>query len=181
VTSARFAPLRELDTLFQRIPGARTETRYVPDVLDREVVALLDAHSTRSPAAAALLRIANWKLGQHSANDDAIFATELTLDAARRAIARFHRFPAWSDVLLQAHVTVDPRFEAAADAIVAGDEAALRALLARGPELARALAVRAPRDVAASRGRQRRRGEPSMAVAAQRGADRRDAWSLMSR
>jgi len=37
MTSPRFAPLRELDTLFRRIPGARTETRSVPEVLDREV------------------------------------------------------------------------------------------------------------------------------------------------
>lgn len=138
MTSARFTPLRELGALFQQIPGARTETRTVPDVCDREVAVLLDAHRARSPAAAALLRLANWKLGQHDAKDDAIFAAELTLDEARRAVARFHRFPAWADVLLQAHATVDPRFEAAADAIVAGDDAALRVLLAQAPELVRA-------------------------------------------
>jgi ankyrin repeat protein len=49
--------------------------------------------------------------------------------------ARFHRFEDWPDVLAHDGVTVDPRFEAGADAVVSGDAAALRALLGEDPSL----------------------------------------------
>jgi hypothetical protein len=40
--------LRELGERFRAIEGARSETRSVLDVLEREVESLLDAHRARS-------------------------------------------------------------------------------------------------------------------------------------
>jgi siroheme synthase-like protein len=138
MTPRQSRALRELDELFRRLPGARTETRPLREVLEHEVAALGDAHRARSPAAAELVRLARWQLGRQDDTDRAIFEAELTTDQAREDIARYHRFSAWSEALAHGRETVDPKFEAAADAIVAGDDAALRSLIASDPSLAHA-------------------------------------------
>jgi len=58
--------------------------------------------------------------------------------AAEALLAREHYFPSWADALAHADRPFDPRFEAAADAIVAGDVATLRRLLAEDPGLVQA-------------------------------------------
>jgi hypothetical protein len=68
-----------------------------------------------------------------------------TLDEAQLVVARAHGFATWARFI--AHVERVARggdpFEAAVEAVVAGDEAALRALLAGDPGLARARSDRA--------------------------------------
>ena len=62
-------------------------------------------------------------------------------------MAGLHRFDGWPDVVAHGGRPVDPAFEAAADAIVAGDAPALRAVLQRQPQLVRA---RSPHQHAAT-------------------------------
>jgi hypothetical protein len=115
----------------------------VLEVLEREAGAVLTAHLENRPAAALIIRstrrnVPAWRQGKSQDETDAmILASDLTLDAVRRAIARWHGFAEWSDVQGSDHV-VDPHFEAACDAIVFGDADALQELLERDPSLARA-------------------------------------------
>jgi len=106
------------------------------EVLERESAWLLEAHRARSAAAAILLRHAGWTFGKQDPTDEAILDAPLDDEHARRAIAKFHWFVGWEDACKQKGEIVDPRFEAAADAIVDGDAPALRALLARHAGLA---------------------------------------------
>jgi hypothetical protein len=130
--------LRDLDRAFRAIPGARTEARTILAVFEREIVWLLDAHRARAGAAAILLRLSGWTFGKQDPSDAAILDAPLEREHASRAIARFHSFEGWEEATNHAQDTVDPRFEAAADAIVDGDAPALRGLLASHPGLARA-------------------------------------------
>jgi ankyrin repeat protein len=130
--------LRDLDRKLRSIPGARTETRTLGEVFEREIAWLFDAHRTRSPAAAILLRHAGWRFGHQDPSDASILDSTLDEAHARNAIAKFHWFASHDDATKRAGEPVDPRFEAAADAIVDGDAPALRALLTSHPDLARA-------------------------------------------
>jgi hypothetical protein len=127
--------LRALDALFQGLPEVRSQTLPLREVLEREASALIDAHAARQPAAAELLRLHG---GGRKTPEEELFARALTVGQARGVVASLHRFKGWSDVLAQGDELVDPLFESAADAIVAGDAAALRALLARAPSLSTA-------------------------------------------
>jgi hypothetical protein len=131
--------LRDLDLLFQGLPEVRSKTLSLLEVLEREVTAVRDAHRARLPAALELLRLHSpWEDSLRKAPDDEIFGRELTIEQAQQTIAGLHRFGGWSDVLGGGATPVDPRFEAAADAIVAGDAAALRTLIERQPALVHA-------------------------------------------
>jgi hypothetical protein len=138
MTFPRARVLKEIYDRFRQIPGARAETRSLADVFEREVDSLRDAHRARSSVAAEVVRLGRWKLGRQPDSDAAILDAELTLEEAREAIAKFHWFATWSDAQEHAGERVDPRFERAADAIVEGDAAALRVLVADEPSLARA-------------------------------------------
>lgn len=65
----------------------------------------------------------------------------LDLDGARLAVAKNHWYADWADALAHGPDLVDTRFEAAADAIHAGDETTLRRLLRAHPGL---VALRSP-------------------------------------
>jgi hypothetical protein len=104
--------LRDLDRMLRAIPGARTERRTVLGVFEREIAWLIDAHRARSPAAAILVR---------HAGDASVLDAPLDDERARNAIAKFHWFVSYDDAMKRAGEIVDPRFEAAADAIVDGD------------------------------------------------------------
>jgi hypothetical protein len=128
----------ELDILFQELPGVRSETLTLRELLEREVEALLSAHRARVAGAATLVRLARWQKGRPDETDAAIFDAELTREHAREAIARWHWFESWAGAQRSAGAVVDPVFEAAADAIVAGEAEALAALVARAPAIVRA-------------------------------------------
>ncbi len=130
--------LHELDLLFQELPEARARTLPLADVLEREARALLDGHRAATPAVAELLRLHDPWGDPRPAPDEEIFRRTLSLEQAREAIASFHRFDRWSDVLMRGSDPVDPTFEAAADAVVAGDAQALRALIELHPALVHA-------------------------------------------
>jgi hypothetical protein len=130
--------LHELDVFFQELPGVRSETLTLLELLEREVDALLAAHRARVAGVAALIRGARGQKGRPDESDAAIFDAELTRDQAREAIARWHWFGSWADAQRSAGAVVDPIFEAAADAIVAGEAEGLAALVARAPAIVRA-------------------------------------------
>lgn len=77
---------------------------------------------------------------------DEVSASTLDLDDARLVVAREHAFESWGDLV--AHVTAMGQggdvadFERAVEAVIAGDAATLRDMLARDPSLARRRSTR---------------------------------------
>ncbi len=69
-------------------------------------------------------------------SDQRILARPLTLAEARSALAREYGFPDWAAIDALGVLTPDPDFEAAVDAVVAGDLDALAAHLRARPQLA---------------------------------------------
>jgi ankyrin repeat protein len=130
----------ELDRSLRALPGARTERLTLGELFEREIAWLVSAHGERVPAAALVIRLGRWKIGRPEPDDSdaTIFDAALSLEEAREAIARFHWLLGWEEAAERAGEIVDPRFEAAADAIVDGDAASLRRLLTEEPGLARA-------------------------------------------
>jgi catechol 2,3-dioxygenase-like lactoylglutathione lyase family enzyme len=92
------------------LPGARTTVRALREVLEQEVAALPEVFGP-----------------------DALRGDEL-----REEVAKGHYFKSWAAAMAAGDTLVDPRFESAADAIVDGDAATLRRLLADDLGLARA-------------------------------------------
>jgi hypothetical protein len=90
--------------------------------LDRLLRALPGARSTARPLRLVLEQEVAALAGSCSAEE----------------VARGHYFKSWDAALAAGDTIVDPRFEAAADAIVDGDEARLAALLDEDPALVRA-------------------------------------------
>ena len=95
---------------------------------------LRDAVSRGVPAATDVLRFANLT---PEADDEIDGAWALDLDTARLAIAKDHWYRDLADALARGQDQVDTRFEAAADAIAAGDLDSLRQLLDAEPALVR--------------------------------------------
>jgi hypothetical protein len=106
----------------------------VRETLDHQVAAVCAAHRRREAEVARLLRGHALAAG----DDDAVFASELPVETARRLVAREHEFRDWADATAHGDDIVDPVFEAAVDAVINGDLAALRVMLHRRPDLARA-------------------------------------------
>jgi hypothetical protein len=94
---------------------------------------LRDAVARGEPAAGEVLRFAGVVPQAHGAAPDP--------DTARLAIAKDHWYADWADALAHGHDTVDTRFEAAADAVHAGDVDTLGRLLDAEPTL---VAMRSP-------------------------------------
>jgi hypothetical protein len=118
--------LHDLDLLLRGVRGSGSAT--LLEQLQREVEVLREAQRVGSASAAALLRT-NGSDPHEDLSDP---------DRARAAIAAQHYFKSWSDVVGRGGDPIDPKFEAACDAIVAGDVEALERLLAREPALAQA-------------------------------------------
>ena len=95
---------------------------------------LRDAVSRGVPAATDVLRFANLT---PEADDEIDEPRGLGLDTARLAIAKDHWYRDLADALARGQDQVDTRFEAAADAIAAGDLDSLRQLLDAEPALVR--------------------------------------------
>lgn len=115
--------LRQANERINRLPRTSPPPS-LREVLDFQAGRLLDVQRDAMPVVAAI----------RAARE----ATALDLDGAREAIAREHRFAGWAEAMAHGDRTIDPRFEAAADAICLGDVATLGRLLAEDPALARA-------------------------------------------
>jgi len=106
------------------------------EVLDRQVAQLREAHRAGDPLSAELLRGTGTK-----GTDEELLGGALTEEAARLAIALDHGYADWGAARADAHLSVDTRFEAAADAIQWGELTALRDLLDADPQL---ISMRSP-------------------------------------
>lgn len=100
------------------------------EVLDRQVEQLRAAHRAGDPVVAELLRGTGTK-----GTDEELLGSALTEEAARRVIALDHGYADWDAARAAAQLSVDTRFEAAADAIQWGELTALRDLLDAHPRL----------------------------------------------
>ena len=134
---------RELDALFRAARQRCAEPLTLCGLFEREADALCDAH--RAGRVAATLVILNglaekpgWLACTPASEIDAtVLANELGGAEARRAIARWHGFADWA-AATAADRPIDAEFEAACDAILSGDQAALSALLTQRPSLVHA-------------------------------------------
>lgn len=122
--------LYTMDVLFHGTLPPADQSITLGELLDRRAELVWRAHQDGHPAAAELLRVAAGR----QRYDEAV-ATGLTLDQVRVAVAREHGFREWAAVVAHRDRPVNPRFEAAVDAVVAGDTAALSALLRTHPAL----------------------------------------------
>ena len=100
---------------------------------------LRDAVRRGDPAASTVLGFTN--LAPAASVIEADVDGALDLETARLAIAKDHWYPDLADALAHGHDQVNTRFEAAADAIAAGDLDALHSLLDAEPALVR---IRSP-------------------------------------
>lgn len=98
--------------------------------IDLQAQLLREALASGDPSAIAVLRFAEMAT-------DIPADAHLTVDAARLAVAKDHGYIDLADAAAHGDDTVDARFEAAADAIHAGDLDQLRALLDAQPALVR--------------------------------------------
>jgi hypothetical protein len=125
--------LYECSLLVGDLPASLGPEPALREALEHQARVLQAAHRAGRSCVAGLLRSYGAK-----GSDAEILAAELTLDAARELIAGEHRFRSWAEVAALGDATIDRRFEAAVDAIVGGDLAALEALLEAAPGLSRA-------------------------------------------
>ncbi|MGH2885041.1 MAG: hypothetical protein ACRDPA_20450 [Solirubrobacteraceae bacterium] len=119
------------------VPGFLTPIVEEPKVpvhrwIALQVELLRDADSRGLPDAAAVLRFAGLVPDAPDGRADV-----LDVESARLAIAKDHWYQNLTDAVAHGHDEVDTRFEAAADAIHAGDVDALRRLLDARPALVR--------------------------------------------
>lgn len=110
--------------LTPRVDGTGVPVRHW---IARQADLLRDAVSRGDPAATDVLRFAGVEPEARGGRLDP--------DTARLAIAKDHWYADWADALAHGNDTVDTRFEAAADAVHAGDVATLRRLLDDEPAL----------------------------------------------
>ncbi|HEY4105033.1 MAG TPA: hypothetical protein VGM44_14140 [Polyangiaceae bacterium] len=134
---------RELDALFRTARKLNGDGSTLHALFEREAVALGEAQRAGRRAASIVILNAlhekpGWFAGSSADEIDArVLADELDIDAARRAIARWHGFADWTAVTA-ADRTIDEEFESACDAILDGDEDTLRALVSGRPALVQA-------------------------------------------
>jgi hypothetical protein len=137
--SSESRTLRAADQLLRNVPGARSERMRLDELLRREAEALLVAWQARRPEAAYLLRGDKYRGGADDPTDEAIFNGRApSFDEAFACMVRWHWWDDAAAFAAHAGAIVDPRFEAACDAIIDGDVDGLRALLTADPTLARA-------------------------------------------
>ncbi len=105
------------------VPELDRELTPVGDYLDRQVELLREGHQRGDWSAAELVRA-------HLPGGG-----PLTVEAAREAVARDHRYADWAAAGAHAGDLLDAGFEAACDAVQWGEVDALRALLDARPEL----------------------------------------------
>lgn len=110
-------------------PVVDERTIPIPRWISLQAELLRRAVADGEPAAARLLHFAGLAVDVPTAT--------LDIDTACLAIAKDHWYADGAEALAQTAGTVDARFEAAADAIQAGDVESLRRLLDAAPELAR--------------------------------------------
>ena len=99
----------------------------VREQLARQAQRIVEAHKSGNKAAATHVTCWHPELVGHS--EQQIMERELTLDDARETIAREYGFDDWSDVERRGSEPPIPEFEAAVDALLAGDVDRLRTLV----------------------------------------------------
>lgn len=107
----------------------------VGELLDAMVDAVADAIHAGDPAAVAYFT--NWHPDYLGATPASITASVPERLDVQLAVARGHGFADWRAAEASRDQRFDPRFEAAADAVVGGDETALAGLVAARPSLVR--------------------------------------------
>lgn len=109
------------------------EFQSVRDILGAQAETLVQAHQHGDGR--ACIQLSNWHPDWVGKSFETNLAGEVDLDAARLAIAREHGYEDWAAVETKGDISVDPVFEKAVDAVIAGDELGLQNLLSEYPAL----------------------------------------------
>jgi len=131
------APEARPERFFDVAAMSRSELAYY----EGRVASLLRGHQEQDPDAISQLK---WHLpGYRQRPTLEIINAEITEQDARWVIAQCYQFEDWEDLTTSLETARDegrlhPLFDAAVDAVVSGNEAALRALLDEDPSLAKA-------------------------------------------
>jgi len=115
------------------VPDRDRTAMPVGEYLDLQVELLREAHDRGDRLAYRVMHATV----DRKATPEELLASPLTLEVAREAIARDHRYADWASAQSHADDVLDAGFEAACDAIEWGEVGALRALLDARPELVR--------------------------------------------
>ena len=107
----------------------------IHEQIHRQARRIVDAHTSGNRTVATHVTCWHPKLTGHSIDD--IMNHNLTLQDAQETIAREYGFQGWSDALKYGNEPSDQTFESAVDAILNGDTARLKKLLAQRPSLVR--------------------------------------------
>jgi hypothetical protein len=114
--------------------GAGFNAMPIREQLDAQARNILDGHGRGEEG--STVHLTCWLPATIGWKPDRILARPLTLDEARLAIARECGFADWAAVEALGGQMHDPGFEAAVDAVVAGDLPTLTHMLDERPELA---------------------------------------------
>ena len=114
--------------------GQGFNRRPIREQLDLQAQDILIGHGRRH--AGAWVHLTCWLPATVGWQPEAIFVRSLTMDEARLSIARECGFMTWAEVAALGDLGHDQDFEAAIDAVVSGDLAALTNCLQARPDLA---------------------------------------------
>lgn len=95
--------------------------------------AMLEAHQEKAPWVFVVL--SNWSPTLVGKSEDQIFATGLDSEDCRDAVAPYFGFRSWEAIGGQGGIRLDPEFELAAEAVIAGELSLLKQILASNSNL----------------------------------------------
>jgi hypothetical protein len=125
--------VRGIQRLHADLLTGEPRRRPIREQLDRQARRILEAYRRGDRSVVPHFRC--WHPKLVARDPEEIMARDCTLDDARDTIAREHGFADWPDVEERGSEPPDTDFEAAIDAVLSGDAAALRSLLERRPSL----------------------------------------------
>lgn len=128
--------VRAVRELHEDLLTPAVRQRPIAEQLTAEAERLLEGHQRGDRG--AVVQISNWHPDWLGAQPDRILAASLTLADAQRTVAREYGYADWAAVQALGDAAPQPGFEAAVDALLAGDYAQLATLLDREPDLATA-------------------------------------------
>lgn len=125
--------VRDIQRLHADLLTDAARRQPIRDQLDRQAQRIHDGH--RAGDRTVVAHITCWHPRLVGRPADEIMAAPFTTDDARQTIAREYGYTDWADVETHGTQPPDPKFESAVDALLRGDAATLRDLIARHPDL----------------------------------------------
>ena len=127
--------VRDVEALHGGLADPAFRDLPISEQLERQARRLQDAHGQGD--ARVVVQVTNWLPGAAGRSAEQILAAAFSLEEARLTIAREHGFAGWDEVRALGAARLDGSFEAALDALLAGDLETLRGMIEAEPDLVR--------------------------------------------